>query len=267
MMQATVILSYSHQKLSPKGQNMQTEYYKEYSNELGRDMEFKVYGWAGVPVLAVPCQNGRFFEWEGFHMFDDTLADYLNDGRIRVFTLDTIDSETVSDVNGDPYWRIRRYEQWYNYICNELVPRIHEIMGNGDRILTTGFSMGAYHAANLFFRRPDLFRGCISCSGIYDTYDMYNGYMDDVVYRNDPCASLSMMPKDHPYIDMYNHSDICICVGQGAWEGPLLAGTRRLDPILRSKGIRAWVDYWGFDVNHDWPWWRKQIRYFLDNIL
>ena len=246
---------------------MQTEYYKDYSNELGRDMEIKVYGWAGVPVLALPCQNGRFFEWEGFHMFDDTLADYLNDGRIRVFTLDTIDAETVSDVNGDPYWRIRRYEQWYNYICNELVPKLHYLMGNNDRILTTGFSMGAYHAANFFFRRPDLFRGCISCSGIYDTYDMYNGYMDDVVYRNDPCASLSMMPKDHPYIEMYNNSDICICVGQGAWEGPLLAGTRRLDPILRSKGIKAWVDYWGFDVNHDWPWWRKQIRYFLDHIL
>ena len=145
---------------------MQTEYYKDYSNELGRDMEIKVYGWAGVPVLAFPCQNGRFFEWEGFHMFDDTLADYLNDGRIRVFTLDTIDAETVSDVNGDPYWRIRRYEQWYNYICNELVPKIHYLMGNNDRILTTGFSMGAYHAANFFFRRPDLFRGCISCSGM-----------------------------------------------------------------------------------------------------
>ena len=54
---------------------MQTEYYKDYSNELGRDMEIKVYGWAGVPVLAFPCQNGRFFEWEGFDMFDDTLAD------------------------------------------------------------------------------------------------------------------------------------------------------------------------------------------------
>ena len=245
---------------------MDIQYYREYSRELGRDMEFKSYGWGGVPVLAFPCQNGRFYEWEGFGM-PETLSGFLDPGRIRLFTLDSIDEETVSDVNGDPWHRIRRYEAWYRYVCNELVPRIHEISGNPDRILLTGFSMGAYHAANFFFRRPDLFRGCISCSGIYDTRDMYGGYMDEYVYRNDPCASLSGMPADHPYIRMYNESSIVLCVGQGAWEGPLLAGTRRIEPILRAKGIHAWVDYWGFDVNHDWPWWTKQIVYFLGKIL
>ena len=30
-------------------ENMKVEYYKEYSHELGRDMEFKVYGHAGKP--------------------------------------------------------------------------------------------------------------------------------------------------------------------------------------------------------------------------
>ncbi len=55
--------------------------------------------------------------------------------------------------------------------------------------------------------------------------------------------------------------------GQGAWEDLLLAGTRRLDEVLRRKGIRAWVDCWGPDVNHDWPWWKKQIRYFLPNVV
>ena len=41
---------------------MHVEYHKEYSRFLGRDMEFKVYGHGGKPVLAVPCQNGRFFD-------------------------------------------------------------------------------------------------------------------------------------------------------------------------------------------------------------
>ena len=31
---------------------MQGTYYKEWSRVLGREMEFKVYGTAGVPVLA-----------------------------------------------------------------------------------------------------------------------------------------------------------------------------------------------------------------------
>ena len=245
---------------------MHTEYHKEYSPRLGRDMEFKVYGHGGKPVLVFPCQNGRVFVGEGFGMLD-TLGDYLEGGKLQLFTVDTIDAETLSLVGGDPYTRVRRHEAWYNYIMEELLPRIRQINGTGQDLLTTGFSMGAYHAANFFFRRPDVFDSVIALSGIYDTNDMYNGYMDEVVYANDPCASLSGMPEDHPYIQLYNQRKIMICVGQGAWEDLLLAGTRRLDEVLHRKGIRAWVDYWGLDVNHDWPWWKKQIRYFLPNVV
>ena len=245
---------------------MYQEYHKEYSYYLQREMEFKVYGRGGKPVLVFPCQNGRFFDWEGFGMLD-TLGDYLEEEKIQLFCVDTIDSETLSNRHGNPYDRVRRHEAWYNYIVEEIVPRIHGINGDSQGILTTGFSMGAYHAANFFFRRPDLFDSVIALSGIYDTNDMYDGYMDEVVYANDPCVSLSNMPPDYPYIQMFNQRKIIICVGQGAWEGPLLEGTRRLDAVLRSKGIHAWVDYWGLDVNHDWPWWKKQIRYFLPQVV
>ena len=221
---------------------MDIQYYKEYSNELGRDMEFKSYGWGGIPLLAVPCQNGRFFDWEGFGMLD-TLGDYLDQGRIRLFSFDTIDQETVSDVNGNPYDRVRRHEAWYRYVCNELVPRIHEISGWEDRILISGFSMGAYHAGNFMFRRPDIFRGCIT--------DL----------RDAAGESYAIIR-----IKMYRNSDIIICVGQGAWEEQLLAGTRKLDAIVKAKGISAWIDYWGHDVYHDWPWWKIQIRYFLEKM-
>ena len=43
---------------------MHTQYYKEYSNILGRDMEFKVYGHAGLPFIMFPCQDGKFFDYE-----------------------------------------------------------------------------------------------------------------------------------------------------------------------------------------------------------
>jgi len=38
---------------------IQGTYYKEWSRMLGRDMEFKVYGHAGTPVLALPARGGR----------------------------------------------------------------------------------------------------------------------------------------------------------------------------------------------------------------
>ena len=135
---------------------MRVEYHKEYSGNLGREMEFKVYGHGGKPVLAVPCQNGRFYDWENFGMLD-TLADWLDRGRIQLFTVDTIDGETVSKIGGNPYERVRLHERWYRYVTEELLARIHAINGTGQPLLATGFSMGAYHAGNFFFRRPDLF--------------------------------------------------------------------------------------------------------------
>ena len=41
---------------------IQGTYYKEWSRMLGRDMEFKVYGHAGTPVLALPARGGRFYD-------------------------------------------------------------------------------------------------------------------------------------------------------------------------------------------------------------
>ena len=243
---------------------MQIEYYKNYSYELGRDMEFKSYGWGGKPVLAIPCQNGRFYDWEGFGMLE-TLDYYLNQGKIRLFTIDTIDSETISNTMGNPYDRIRLHERWYNYVVNEVVQMIHQIMGNEDRILTTGFSMGAYHAANFYFRRPDIFDRMIALSGLYDTSTMYGGYMDEVVYRNSPTDYMANFPAGHPFIAEYNRHKAVACTGRGAWEEPW--STECLDRRFHELGINVWVDYWGPDVNHDWPWWYKMAAYFLPYLL
>jgi esterase/lipase superfamily enzyme len=75
------------------------------------------------------------------------------------------------------------------------------------------------------------------------------------------------MSPDHPYIQMYNQKDIILCVGQGAWENEGIRSTGSMQNIFREKGIHAWVDFWGYDVNHDWPWWKVQTRYFLPYLL
>ena len=45
-------------------------------------------------------------------------------------------------------------------------------------------SLGATHAVNLYFRRPDLFNGTLALSGIYTADYGFDGYMDDLVYLN-----------------------------------------------------------------------------------
>ena len=38
-------------------------------------------------------------------------------------------------------------------------------------------------------------------------------------------------------------------------------------PGIERLGVPAWVDLWGEDVNHDWPWWLIQFPYFVKHIL
>ena len=99
---------------------METQYVKQYSPALDRDMECKIYGRAGRPVLYIPCQDGRFFDFENFRL-TDTWAPWIESGKAMVFSIDTMDKETWS-AQGDPGWRVRRHEQWMRYITDEMVP-------------------------------------------------------------------------------------------------------------------------------------------------
>ncbi|MDO4322281.1 MAG: alpha/beta hydrolase-fold protein [Lachnospiraceae bacterium] len=249
---------------------MEIQYFKQYSPALGLDMECKVYGHAGRPVLFIPCQDGRFFDFENYQMID-VWAPWLETGDVMVFSIDTMDRETWSNAGGDPRWRIERYEQWIRYITDEMVPFMRWMVNerNGwtgyPGIMAFGCSLGATHAANLYFRRPDLFDRLLALSGLYTAEYGFGSYMDDLIYNNSPIHYLGGMPEDHPYIELYNLKKAVICVGQGPWEMPDY--TRQLDTVLAQKGIHAWVDYWGYDCCHDWCWWYSQVEYFLPYLL
>ena len=184
---------------------MEVQYFKRYSYNLNRDMEFKVYGHAGRPVLYIPCQDGRFFDFENFKM-TDTWAPWIESGQVMVFSIDTMDKETWSNKGADPRWRAERHEQWMRYITDEMVPFMRDMVNlrNGwtgyPGIMVFGCSLGATHATNLFYRRPDLFDRLLALSGIYTASYGFDGYMDDIVYNNSPVDYLKNMPYDHPYI-------------------------------------------------------------------
>ena len=249
---------------------MEVRYVKHWSGHLNREMEFKIYGSSGKPVLFIPCQAGRFWDFEGFNM-DKTWAPWIESGQVMVFSCDSIDNEAWAALGADKRWRIENHEKWFNYITTELVPAInhycYQANGSVQGIMTFGCSMGAMHAANLFFRRPDLFNAVFAISGLYDSEEYFGGYMDEILYRNTPNAFLSNMPDDHYYKGMYNDRQMLFVVGQGAWEDVLLASTRRLEEVLRRKGIHAQVDYWGYDVDHDWPWWYKMVEHYVPQML
>lgn len=249
---------------------METQYFKHYSPALGRDMECKIYGHAGRPVLFIPCQDGRFYDFENYKM-TDVWGPWIESGQVMVIAIDTIDQETWSNKQGDPGWRSYRHEQWIQYITDEVVPFIRSVANDRNGwsgypgVMVFGCSLGATHAANLYFRRPDLFDRLLALSGIYTAEYGFDGYMDERIYNNSPVHYLANMPADHPYVNLYNSKKAVICVGQGAWEIP--ATTHQLKDIFDNKGINVWVDFWGHDCKHDWDWWYKQVVYFLPYLL
>ena len=244
---------------------MKVEYQKFYSSHLNREMEFKVYGHSGKPVLFIPCQGGRFFDFENFKM-TDYWGKWIEEGRCTVYSIDTIDNESWAAKGADCRWRIENHERWYHYVVDEMIPHIRYCSG-GQSVMVFGCSMGAMHAANLFFRRPDLFDSVFAISGLYDSLDAFGNYMDDLVYNNSPVNYLENMSWDHPYIEMYNQRKILIVVGQGKWEDILIDSTRWLEAVMQRKGIHAQVEYWGYDVDHDWPWWYKMVEHYVPQFL
>ena len=249
---------------------MEIRYYKHYSGHLQRDMEFKIYGHRGKPVLFIPCQGGRFWDFESFKMID-YWAKWIDEGLVTVYSCDTIDNETYANKGGDCAYRVQMHEKWYHYIVDELVPTIQHLSGERNfcnmPIMTFGCSMGATHAGNLFFRRPDLFDSVFAISGLYDPGSFFPDYMDETLYNNSPNLYLANMPGDHPYMGMYNQRKMVFVVGQGAWEDELLASTKWLKSVCEKKGIHARVELWGHDVNHDWDWWYKMVDHYVPQLI
>ena len=190
---------------------MHIEEITHYSNCLDREMHMMIYGHGGVPFLAFPTQDSLCHNYEEFGMIRE-LSDYLENGQIQYFVVDTIDKESWSEGDWDKGRRAWKQELYFHYIVDEVMPFILERTG-GKLPMTTGCSLGANHAVLTFLRRPDLFSGCVALSGLYDSNVFFKGWMNDTLYDNSPECFLPNMSPDHPYIDLYNQKQIIICVG------------------------------------------------------
>jgi esterase/lipase superfamily enzyme len=242
---------------------MNVEYHKQWSPSLNQDMELKVYGHAGKAMVVFPTSGGRFYQYEDFGMVE-ACRPFIDEGKIKIFAVDSVDHQTWFNHGAHPADRARRHNDYDRYIVEEVAAFIQEHGSSTDKYVATGCSLGAYHAANFFFRHPDIFDTVIARSGLYSLHFSVGDYMDENVYFNSPLAYLPELEDDW-YLDQYRQSQIIICSGQGAWEDGQ-DDAHAIQSILGSKGVPCWVDFWGHDVNHDWPWWRKQMPYFLGHL-
>lgn len=235
-----------------------------HSPILGQSMPIVTYGHAGRPLLVFPTAAADYLENERFFLIK-SIEPAIKAGRLQVFSIDSINRQAWMDKKLPVGEQGRRQALYARYVEEEVVPFIRWACGNPHaRIATTGASFGAFHAMNTLCRRPDLFDTVIAMSGFYDLApDYFKGYSDTNCYFNNPAWYVPGMSGEAMRL-LREACSINIVAGQGAYEAP--DASRRFSQILNESRIPHSLDIWGFDVNHDWPWWRKMLPYYVQKL-
>lgn len=236
------------------------------SPRLGLEMPIVRYGERGHPLLIFPTAAADFLENERFYLIK-SIERHIFEGRVQVFSIDSINKYSWMSDDVSVAECGRRQALYSAYIEKEVVPYIRTAMRNPDaRVAVTGASFGAFHAANQFFRRPDLFDTLIAMSGFYNLDPGYTrGYSDDNIYFNNPSAYLANLHDPETYFLLRERCQIHVITGQGQWEAP--HKSTQFSELLHRKGIPHNLDLWGHDVAHDWPWWRRMLPHYIGERL
>lgn len=246
---------------------MRREHLYLHSASMGAAGGLIAYGHYGRPLLVFPSERGNCWDYEDRGMIDE-IAWLINDGRVKVYCVDSNDGESWSDSTIETEERARRHGRYEHWITNEVVDWIFSDCGGQQDIIVTGASLGAYHAANFALRRADLFPRAICQSGNYDISSTGWGHRGDATYFNNPMDYVANMQGDH--LDwLRGRVQLTLVCGQGQWEDTTgaLESTRRFAEVLADKQIPFEIDLWGYDIPHDWPSWRAQIAHHLPRLV
>ncbi|WP_461453104.1 esterase family protein [Mucilaginibacter sp.] len=242
---------------------MNREYHRWYSDKLGRDMELLTFGNAGKAVLFFPPRMGRFYDYENWGIIA-ALADRINNGELQLFCVDSIDNESFYRQCSHPADRINRHLQYEQYILNEVLPFMRIRKPEND-FEVAGCSMGAYHAANIVFKYPQLFNKLVCMSGRYDLTrsvqyfrDLFDGYHNENIYFNMPLQFMANI-SEGILLDAIRKLDIMLVIGD---TDPFKYDNLEFDNLLWNKGIDHRFYTWdGFA--HTARSWRKMVKLYL----
>lgn len=227
------------------------------------------HGHYGRPVLVFPSEAGRAQDFGNNGMLD-AVGDLIASGRVSFFCVDSADQWSWSNNDISTEERARSQGAYYSWLTDVVVPWVFEQCGGPQELITTGVSMGAYHAVNFAFHRADLAPLAIGLSGNYDVATFRGwGELGDETYFANPAAYVRNLEGDHLEW-LRSRLSILLVVGEGPFEWEPTKSypqTLAFADVLRDKGIPYELDVWGHDSAHDWPWWRKQLAHHLPRFV
>lgn len=224
------------------------------SPSLGRDMQIRVYGEEGTPILALPTRGGKCGQWEEFSM-TGAISLQLKEGYNKLYCIDSIDEESFLNEKGDPEKRITRHQQFETYVVEEVVPYIRQ-HSDIDFLIVAGVDLGGYHAVNLALKYPKEFGKVIGISGIYDIKSFMGDYYSDHVYYNNPVDYIPNLNKAS-ILDSINSMDIrLVSYTHDEREGD----ARRMSDVLQMKFIEHKLDIWEMPGEDEWSLWKEMLE-------
>jgi esterase/lipase superfamily enzyme len=246
---------------------VRTEYHRLDAPSLGGSGEIAVHGHWGRPVLWFPAEAGEAWEFEAEGMLE-SLGPAIDDGRIKVFCVPAYDSSSWSNRDlsqGDRARAHRRFEDW---IIWQVVPFIRDSCGGRDDIVTSGPSMGAFHAVLFALRHAHVFGRAVAFSGAYEPWNWHAwGDSDQDTYLTDPMQFLPRTYGDH-LEHLRSRLYLTLVVGSGRWEDSTgaHASTLALAGLLADRRIPHELHVWGPEWPHDWPSWKAQAAVYLPQL-
>lgn len=241
---------------------MKKEITSWYSPSLNKEMPIAVYGDYGFALLLIPTAAADYLEYERFQLLD-TLAPYIDEGKVKVFSIDSINKQSWLNNDMLPEHKAINQNLFNEYVSREVIPYIKNKTSEATPIITCGASFGALHSMNLFLKYPYLIDGVIAMSGVYDLSEYTKGYWDDQVYFNSPMHYLPNLSDDGYLQNIRKSHHIHLLSGSGDFEDP--NASRAFAGVLYNKGINYELDIWGEDMKHDWPTWRAMLPYYIAN--
>lgn len=226
-------------------------------------MELLAFGHAGAKVLVFPTREGRFFDYENWGLVD-AVRKPLEDGRLRLYCVDGVDSESLYCRTAPPPARVERHRQFEAYVLNEVIPLMKAENGM-PTLVAHGCSIGAYHAVTLALRHPGLFHKVVGLSGRYDLTrpvgpfeDLFSGHYDQDVYFITPNHFVPNL-EDAGLLTALRNTEITLAVGA---EDPFHESNRRLSEALAVKGVGHQFAVWPGEA-HRARFWREMVPQYL----
>lgn len=243
---------------------MERQIFTWNSPNLNKDMEIAVYGQYGVALLLFPTNTDNYLENEENGLIE-SIAPQIEKGRCRVYSVGAVNFESWLNRDIPHSQRSERHFQYNNYIIEEVFPFIFDNCGSPVPVMTCGASIGGYHAANNYFRRPDLFFGLIAMSATFNIEHFSDGHFDENCYFNSPQHYLPLLNDPYWLSFLKSRKHVYILSGSGDGEYPV--NSIIIEDILKQKEIPCVVDLWDARWNHDFTTWKAMLSQYVNTKL